>query len=432
MADPRSRSIENPLVTPNASIRRWWTIPVVLLLVFQLLVIFALFQIRNGKEFSSDLEDYSQYVEKPLMLFRSMENQKTAGGLYASPFLPLMLYGPNTVFRIVFDQFVAFRLTMLSWLLLGFGLAWHAALKTFGVPANRKEILAMIAIVFTPVLWLGASVLSQDDCVAAGWSGICLWAWQRRGPWAAVAVLFVAIWTAKIFFAVGLLGFWIVYPKMRVRLVVLGIGIAAMAIAFVFWRDGSTKFVNAPVLPYMGGSLYALYFIFFLDSSRESAHYYTGFFRTFALIPTIAGLGTWALMGLRRQVSLPAAIVGAYSIFFAFFAAMMPEYEYWYIAWVILIMWASAKRNDWLTFAVCWAHSFFGYIYKISYSSDSTLFYKGGNGSILQEVFRRHLNFDLKWVLVFSATATVASALLLTVRLWRNDPTSSIESQKIA
>jgi hypothetical protein len=321
---------------------------------------------------------------------------------------------------------------MLTWQLLGFGLAWHTALKIFGTPANRKQIFATISIAFMPVLWLGTAVLSQDDCVAAGWSGICLWAYRRWGPWPSVAVLFAAIWTAKIFFAVGLLGFWIAYPKMRMRLVLIGVTIVAMMAAFLLLRDGTTNYANVPVLPYMGGSIYSLFFIFFVAPTTQNAEYYTSLIRTVALIPTTIGLGTWALAGLKRRLSLPVAMVGTYSIFFAFFAAMMPEYEFWYIAWVILIMWSTVKSGDWLTFGICWSHSFWGYLYKITYSSDSTIFYKGSAGSILQGFFRQHFNFDLKWLLAFLASATVLSALWLTVRLYRNDPTSSIQSPKVA
>lgn len=411
---------------------RWCTILVAISIIVQVTVAVSIWKIRDGKELASDLVDYVDYVQKPFMLFHSMADQETTGGRFASPLEPLMLIGPYTLFDTVFDQFLSFRFTMIAWLNLGLWLALKYAFDVFGAPETLRQKIAATCLLLTPVFVMGSAVLSQDDCVAAGWSGICLWAWRRWGPWGCTLSILMAFWCAKIFFAVGLLGLWITYPKLRLQLIAVGVLLIFASAGFLLWRDGTTNYVNSPIPPYMGGSIYAIYFIFFVEPTFKDASYYTGLFRTIALVPTMVGLGAWALLGLKRPISLPASIVGTYSIFFAFFAAMMPEYEYWYIAWVALIMWSTVKSGDWLTFGICWSHSFWGYLYKILYSSDSTIFHKGVNGSILQGFFRQHFNFDLKWLLVFSASATVLSALWLAVRLYQNDPTSSIRSQKVA
>jgi hypothetical protein len=423
-----SRSNSSHIALSNSDLARtkWWWALFLIVLIFQVAIALALWKTKNGMEFSSDMHTYQDYVQQPGMLFHSMEHQDTTGGGYAPPVLPLMLYIPHFVFSQFGDDFLAFRFTMIAWVMLGLGLALDVALKDFGVPENRKQALGAILLVLLPVVWMAPAVLSQDDSVAAGWSGICVWAWRRWGVWGCVITALLAFWIAKVFFILALLGLWMSYPKLRTKLVVIGIAFLALVAGLVMLRDGSFEYVSKGTPPYMGGTVYAIYYILFLDSSKATQTSFGTAARNISFLPTVIGLGSWALLGMRKTLSLPVAIVGTYSLFFVTFCGMMPEFELWYFAWVLLILWSVMKNGDRLTFAVGWMHSFWGYFYKICYSSDRFIFYKGSNKSALQDFFQTNFDFDLKGLLVFTASATVLSGLLFAIRLYWRDPTASV------
>lgn len=405
----------------KAGTTRWWCLAIGLLCAAQIGISLSLWRVTRGREFSSDVAEYDLYLADPNLLFRSQHEQPTVGGKVAAPFLPWMLALPYRVVSAVAPPFLALRGTMIFWSALGAGIGWWVALRHSGPPYSRLERGALILLALLPVGWIASAVLTQDDAIAAGWSGLCVLLWRRFGAWGGFVAAALAMWFAKPFFVLYFLALWIAYPRERVRLTLAGTAWVALLLGFIWWRDGSFTSLRHTVHPYMGGNLYAIWWIFSGDYTPEAVRAFRGSARGVGSVLTILVLGGWAYSGWKKPRSFPTALVGAYSLFFAVFVGMMPEYEYWYFAWVILVLWAAVKRGDWLTAAIGWSHSAFGYAYKVLYACDGRTFHKAAP-SPLQAWYERNLNYDLRPLLLLTAAMTVVGGLALAYRLYRHDP----------
>ncbi|MDX1963534.1 MAG: hypothetical protein SFX18_10295 [Pirellulales bacterium] len=414
----------------GGTIKLWWWLLVGSYLVGQAALAVILWKIVAGREFSHDTADYLKYLADPWMLLKPVSDHDTVGGRIASPLLPVVISPLIYAQRILgINTFLALRGTMIICATIGMGIGWGLALRDYGVPRGWRQSSLMWLLWALPVCWLATSLMSQDDAIAAAWSGLALWAWRRHGPIASLHVAGLGMFCAKPFLVLIFLPLWLATPGKRWTLFLYGTIWVASWVALIAWRDSGLASFGHSVHPTMSGNLCSIWWILAGYSTPQAAHDFRILAKQLGSYLTLIVLGGWTVAGLSRPVPVPRGVVITYCLFFVAFVGMMPEYELWYMPWLIYVLWEVARRGDYATCLVGWSHSAWGYAYKLLYACDHRIFNKA-LPSPLQTWYARTVDWDLRLPLVICAAATILSALWLAWRLWRTPPAAGALSMK--
>ena len=405
-----------------ASSRRWAVGLTLLVLALQVVIALLLQKYLKGQEVSSDVQEYRNYVEHPLILLNPPADVKMIGGWVAAPLLPLLL---SPIFQLLSyggaSEFLAFRGTMIFWFTLGFAITVYEVFRRWRAPRTKREILIALAFAISPLTWLPSAVLAQDETIAALWCGICFVCWSRWGVWGCWSAVAVGVFAAKPFFLVYFAALWMAYPAQRKMLTLASSAVFFALIGFMYVRDGELRLLHHSVQSNMSGSLYSVAWLWDRTPTFASSQAHRHWAKGVSTVPTLVAMAGYALLAWRMRFTLPSAIVGIYCVMFTFLVGMMPEYELWYWSWSVLLIWISCRRGEWPLAILLYAHSVLGYAYKILYSCDSKNFY---NEQLKPTAkwYAQHIALDLWWVMLLLSIALVLNTLWLSIVLWRKYP----------
>ncbi len=407
-------SASNSGIAPG---RRAWLYILIGTVAWYLVWLISVDRVTGGREFGSDYPTFAAYLDDPWMLFTSRHRAIFGSGI-AAPLLPVSLSVPTMLYERILGEFLALRLTVMLYAVVGVACGFAVAIRRLGPSANRREWLLTAAAAVVPVGWVASTIMSQDDCVAAAWSGVALCMWVSGAPVAATAVIGLGMFFAKPFLAITILAIWICSPGRRWHVALTGSLFVAALIGVYYWRDGALPFGSYVIIPYMGASPYGIAWMLFEG------------FRDVWLIKNIAGVLTaiafaaFSYYAWRRRLSPIATTVGLYSLFFTFFLGVMPEYEMWCLPFVIALLYAAIKEREWTVFAIAWLHSFFGYAYKVVYGLNPR--FETSGKPALKNWYLEHIGIDVQPLQLTLAVATVASSFALAIILLRRDVTRKI------
>lgn len=406
----------------TASSRRWALGLTLLVLALQVALALLLQKLLKGQEVSSDVQEYRNYVEYPLILLNPPPDANLVGGWVAAPLLPLLLapiYQPLRFFGA--SEFLAFRGTMIFWFTLGFGITVYEVFRRWGPPRTKREILIALAFVISPLTWLPSAVLAQDETVAGMWCGLCFVCWSRGGVWACWVAAALGVLAAKPFLLVYFAALWMAYPPQRKMLVLASSALLFLLLGFMYLRDGQLRLLHHSVQSYMSGSLYSVAWLWDQTPTFDASRAHRQWAKEISTIPTLLAMASYILLALRVRFTLPSAIVGIYGVMFTFLVGMMPEYELWYWSWSMLLIWIACSRGEWLLACLLYGHSILGYAYKILYSCDSKNYYTE-QLKPTAKWYDQHIAVDLWWVMLLLSIALVLNTLCLSLLIWRKYP----------
>lgn len=394
--------------------------------LFLIQVVFAvgLDLYRESSEFSNDVRDYHRYVSDPQILWRDFRTTGIGGGFLSSPLLPYLVYGPwKIVSSVGFAEqrqlFLGLRLTMIFWFTVGLYFTWKTLGSVLEIKPERLGRWLAWLIVLMPLNFIAPAVMAQDDCVCFGWGGFAFYCWRRWGIGAFVCCIVAGVWMVKPFLLFIFPAIWMAYPAWRVKIVAIAGLTAGSLLGFFYWRDGSIEFFKFA----MNGSLSpTLYSIAWLWPQPIDFSQWNEFGATTRAISTpcfIVTMLVWCLSSWRKPYPMQSAIVGTYAVFFLTLTAVMPEYELWFLPWLMLVMWLAVQARNWSLFAACWLHSTINYAYKFFYACDKTHFRKS-YPSPFEEFYEEYFNYDLRWVFITLAIAATICRLAIVYYLWRD------------
>ncbi len=399
--------------------RRPWLYLILVLISWCAFWLVLVDRVTGGREFGSDYPTFAAYLHDPWMLFTDRHLAVFGSGI-AAPLLPVSLAVPTKLYEPILGRFLALRLTVMLYAVFGIACGFHVALRRLGPPVTRREWLFTAAAAAVPVGWVASTIMSQDDCVAAAWSGVALCVWVGGAPVAAAVVTGLGMFFAKPFLATTILAIWICSPGRRWPVAFAGSFFVAALTGLYFWRDGALPFGSYVIVPYMGASPYGIAWMLF-EGFRDS-----WLIKNISGVLTAAAFGAFSYFAWRKRLSPIATTVGLYSLFFTFFLGVMPEYEMWCLPFVVALMYAAIKERAWTVFAIAWFHSFVGYAYKFVYGLNPR-FESSGKPS-LKNWYLEHIGIDVQPLQILLALATIASSFALAVILLRRDVTRKIRA----
>lgn len=409
-----------------AGARRWgqpFWIALAVLLLLQLGIAVVLCMVREGQEFSNDAQDYHQYLRDPHILLADLRTSGMGGAYFASPLLPYLIYVPYHFFSALgipeeYRLFLGLRLVVISWAALGIILSWRVFQQTWQIRSTLRDHWFSLLLVCLPLTIIAPAVLSQDDSVCLGWAGIGLYCWHRWGVSALLIVVSLGVWFAKPFLLFMFPAIWMSYPQWRTTTVVLCGAVTASLLGFFYWRDG-----NLTILTYTenGSNAATLYSVGWLlqpnfDLGKWNAHAHL--VKSLSTPIFLSTMSIWCLSSWRKPYALPAAVVGTYFVFFSSQTMLMPEYEFWFLPWMLWLMWWCIRHERWSLLAFCWLHSTISYAYKLLYACDGIHFFKMTR-SPLENYYSEHFDFDLRWPMSVLAIAATVCRIAIVVCIWK-------------
>lgn len=420
---PTVPATSDPIEPSPQAWRRKWLIVLAFLVVWQLLWLALAYFASRGKEFGGDVGTYRTYINDPTVLLSERHKSAFGGGI-AAPLLPLELAAWVSFFKLALPEFLALRLTMVVHVTIGMAIGLWFAFRDYGAPRGRSSWLIAILLATIPVGWVGGAIMTQDDSVSAAWAGIALWACVAAGPIAGTLATGAGMFFAKPFLAVTIGGIWIGYPKARRAVTVCGVSLGLLFLAFLWWRDGNFELLKQFIVrPFMGASPYGIWWMLFGEFSERPV-------RNLATFLTAASIAAFAAVAVRRRLSVWSAVVGLYCLFFTFFYGVMPEYEMWYLPFLLVVLWQCAQRGQWGTFACGWLHSFFGFGYKVAYGFNPRFANSGKPG--IKTWYLEHIGWDVQGFQIALALATIACSAVMAVLLLARDPFEPVENQRVS
>lgn len=381
--------------------------------VWQVGWVLAINWLMRGREFGSDAPAFDAYVNDPLMLLTARHRSFLGGGV-AAPLMPLELAGVYAAFEQFASKFVAMRLTMVVHSIAAMAITFWIAFRMLGPPRGLRDYMVAILIALVPASWVGDAILSQDDAIAALWSALSLAACVYGTPVAATVVTGLGVFFAKPFLAITFLAIWLVSRGRRRQVALVAGGFVLAYLGLMLWRDGGQLPTKTYIVgPYMGPSPYGIIWMIF-------GRFNTWLVRDIANVITFTAMALTAIIALRRKTSLVSTSVALYSVFFSSFYGIMPEYEFWCLPFVLLLLWTCRRTAAWGVFWLAWLHSFFGYAYKVVYGLNPNFPETDKPG--LKAWYLEHIGIDVHGLQIALAVATVICSVWLAVELLRRDP----------
>jgi hypothetical protein len=379
-------------------------------LVWQVFWIMAAYSVTGGQEFADDAVAYRYYVDDPGMTI-SERHQSVFGAAVAPPLLPAELKLFHSFFA-SWGDFLAFRMTMLVHILVAYAAGFGVGFRYFGVPRSWRSWLRAALVAVVPVGWVTV-LTSQDDSIAAAWSGLCLIAWATFGPVAAAFVAGLGVFFGKVLLALAFLALWIGEPRRRFAISVIGAAYLAALAGLVLWRDRGFQAFGAYVYgPHMGANICGILTLLGVDYDLHAARNVTG-------VITVLALAGFTWIAARRRLSTPSAVTAIHSLFLFTYFGAMPDYYVWFLPFLIVVLWTCSQQGLWTTFAAGWLSSFFAYGYKVVYGINSRF---PSNKPRLRAWAAEHVPFDMDVLQLVIAIAAVVCTLLFAVCVTWRDP----------
>jgi hypothetical protein len=392
-----------------------------LFVVWSIICISILQVLLPNKEIANDVTEYEIYLKDSTILLRKIEDPKIYGGRVAAPLMPLCLVVPVKVFLgLNLSQTVSLRLTMILWESLGLLLTWRVAFAIWGAPRSAKKWCVPISITLLPLTWLSGAILTQDDCIAAGLSGCVLYVWWRKGWGEAAIAAGLGMFMAKPFFLLYFASIWMSRLNFRIQLVAMLVAIIALLslLGFFYIRQGTLQQLNHIVPPYMAASAYSMWWLWLDQPTLEINKLVLWTSHAWSLRFTLLWFIVWTGSAWFRRWQLPQAIVGIYTLMFVTMVGMMPEYEWWYFPWVMVLAWGAWQQGRWRLFSALVLHNCFGYAYKILYACDSQHFLRHAP-SPLSTLYDRYVGVNLWWPLQCLCVLHLLNCVWIAYELWQ-------------
>jgi hypothetical protein len=144
------------------------------------------------------------------------------------------------------------------------------------------------------------------------------------------------------------------------------------------------------------------------------------------LLVAVAMLAFTALAWRRARrggtLSPWSAVVAAHCVFFASFIGIHPEHYQWFLPFLIVFAWDAFRRRRRFAFALAVGITYLAYAYKIVYGLRGPPGQTAGGKQAIRDLFERYAGFNLYWMQVALAVATLAALLLLAREALRTDP----------
>ncbi len=182
----------------------------------------------------------------------------------------------------------------------------------------------------------------------------------------------------------------------RAKLVPMLVAILALLslVGFFYLRQGTLQQLNHTVEPYMAASAYSMWWLWLDQPTMDTKNLVLWTSQAWAPKFTLAWFVIWTGSAWFRHWQLPQAIVGMYTLLFVTIIGMMPEYEWWYFPWVIVLAWGAWQQGQRRMFTSLVLHNVLGYAYKILYACDSQHFLRHAP-SPLSSLYDRYVGVDL-------------------------------------
>jgi hypothetical protein len=305
---------------------------------------------------------------------------------------------------------------MLLHILVAYSAGFAIAFRHFGVPNSWRSWAAAALVAMVPVGWVTV-LTSQDDSVAAAWSGLCLVAWATLGPVAAAYVAGLGVFFGKALLALAFQALWIGEPGRRVVIVAIGAAFLGALAGLLLWRDGGFQAYSAYVYgPHMGASICGILTLLGVDYDLHAA-------RNVTAVVTLLALAGFTWIAVRRRLSTISAVTAIHSLFLFTYFGAMPDYYAWFFPFLIVTLWTCWQKRLWGTFAAGWLSSFFAYGYKVVYGLNTRF---PTNKPNLRAWAAQHVTFDMDILQLAIAVAAVVCTLLFAICVTWRDPTYGV------
>ena len=148
------------------------------ILVFLLIrcsIIVALYLFTGGNEVASDVSYHRMLLDRPFAIINGTAQHAVASYAPLQSFLTWPIYN---IYIEVFPDFIAIRLLMVTFELLGFILLFmilNRMTTNSEVGATIPKYLFFLIVVFAPHQFLASTVFVQDEIICSLFLLLCLW-----------------------------------------------------------------------------------------------------------------------------------------------------------------------------------------------------------------------------------------------------------------
>ena len=312
---------------------RWFYLPLVLFLAFRIAVLVILYRATGGSEFTSDLWVY----ELGLKPFSVLTFSAQFSDYSQPPLFPLMLAPFALPFSLIFNEFLASRISFTCFELIAFFiLARYLALSDEISLRNRAMVLAIFSV--SPLGFMTGAVMRQEEAVVAIFVTAVLLAVKLGSIKGASLLTFLGMLAGKILFGIvffpllliaknkSTIFYWGILPAILVH---AGYALAGYAltgvIPFIDFAPSDTQFCASPFTLILYFHTFSGQFVKWLSLSV------TGIVLVFL----------WKRFSMLSQLEFPSVMIITFCILFLCFSHVNTEYHIFVLPLLALIPYAT-------------------------------------------------------------------------------------------
>ncbi len=307
----------------------WFLVPLIIFIVLRVIIIYVVYEIADGVEFTSD----SWVYDLGLKPFSVMTFSSDASNYSQPPLYPIILAPLAIPLSHFLCHFLASRIAFTVFELISFLIMALYLSKLYSISQkNRLLILGIVSI--SPLGFMTGAVMKQEEAIVMIFTTLVLYTINRKSIRWAGFLTFLGMITAKIlfgvvFFAILLLG------KNRKAVICWGILPAIIfltiysLIGYIF--TGVIPFIDfAPSDPKFCSSIFTLFFYFGSFSGPFMKWFSLGFV-------FLAYFTVWKLKYKFMQRDFPQIMLLPFCILFLFFYHINTEYHIFILPLLALI-----------------------------------------------------------------------------------------------
>lgn len=395
----------------------WFFAPLLIFLVFRVLVIYAVYNVTTGIEFTSDLWVFELGL-KPLSVITFTSE---ASNFSQPPLFPIVLAPIAISTSQIFDRFLAARISFVVFELTSFLIMSLYLFKSNEILRKDKSIILSI-IALSPLGLMTGAVMKQEEAIVMVFTAAVLMAVKNNSTKWACLLTFLGVITGKILFGIVFFAlllyeekkrkvlFWGILPTFAFLAIYGLIGFKLIGVfPFVDFAPSDTKFCS---------SIFTLY-LYFGDFSGPVVKWIS-----LCMVAALL-LIVWILRSRFTTTDFPSHMLLAFCALFLFFYHTNTEYYIFILPLLALI--AHSHRSQRSKYLFNGAHLMlaisawgFGIIYGIRIFSESEAYYSNSKQMAFQ-LYERFFGFipikSLEIGLLLMTVVSIIVIFLLTYRI---------------